>query len=154
MKRSLAFGLVALQLLLIAALVLAPHGDLWPVVPGLVLFAVLLGVAGMAVAVLGFFGLGPALTASPIPRDNSPLVTGGVYGLARHPIYTGIMIGGIALVVLGASLWHLALWIALVSLLAGKARWEERMLLDEHPDYADYAARVGRFLPGIGRLRG
>ena len=49
--------------------------------------------------------------------------------------------------------WHLALWIALVSLLAGKARWEERMLLDEHPDYAEYAARVGRFLPGIGRLR-
>jgi len=153
MKRSLAFGLVALQLLLIATLVLAPHGELWPVAPALVMFAVLLGVAGMAVAILGLLGLGPALTASPIPRDNASLVTGGIYGLARHPIYTGLMIGGLALAVLGASFWHLALWVALVSLLAGKARWEERMLLDEHPDYAEYAARVGRFLPGVGRLR-
>lgn len=154
MKRTLAFSLVALQLLLIATLVLAPRGDLWPVPPLFVLFAVLVGIAGMAIAILGFFGLGPALTASPIPRENASLVTGGVYGLARHPIYTGLMIGGLALAMLGASFWHLALWIALVSLLAGKARWEERMLLDEHPDYAEYAARVGRFLPGIGRLRG
>lgn len=27
------------------------------------------------------------------------------------------------------------------------------MLVAEHPDYAGYGARVGRFLPGIGRLR-
>ena len=153
MKRTLAFSLVALQLLLIATLVLAPRGELWPVPPLLVLVAVLVGIAGMAIAILGFFGLGPALTASPIPRENASLVTGGVYGLARHPIYTGLMIGGLALAVLGASLWHLALWIALVSLLAGKARWEERMLLDEHPDYRDYAADVGRFVPGVGKLR-
>jgi protein-S-isoprenylcysteine O-methyltransferase Ste14 len=44
-------------------------------------------------------------------------------------------------------------WAALVGLLAGKTRWEEQMLVEEHPAYSDYAARVGRFLPGVGRIR-
>jgi protein-S-isoprenylcysteine O-methyltransferase Ste14 len=53
----------------------------------------------------------------------------------------------------GSSFWHLVVWLALVLLLVVKSRWEERMLIALHPDYRDYASRVGRFLPGLGRLR-
>lgn len=153
MKRSLAAGLVAVQLLLIAALVLIPHGELWPLSPAVLTVGILLGIAGLVIAILGVLGLGPALTASPIPRDLAPLVTGGLYGWVRHPIYTGLLLGGIGLVLLGGSLWHIVLWLALFVLLALKSRWEERMLLDEHPDYRNYAADVGRFVPGVGKLR-
>jgi len=153
MKRSLAAGLVAVQLLLIAALVLIPNGTLWPLFPAVLTLGILLGIAGLMVAILGVLGLGPALTASPIPRDRAPLITGGLYGWVRHPIYTGLLLGGVGLVVLGASASHLALWLGLFLLLAVKSRWEERMLLDEHPHYRDYAADVGRFVPGVGKLR-
>lgn len=153
MKRSLAAGLVTVQLLLIAALVLIPNGTLWPLSPAILAVGIVLGIAGLVIAILGVLGLGPALTVSPIPRDRAPLVTGGLYGWVRHPIYTGILLGGIGLVLLGASAWHLVLWVGLLVLLAGKARWEERMLLEEHPGYRDYAADVGRFVPGVGRMR-
>jgi len=153
MKRALAFGLVSAQFVLLAALAVLPHGALWTVNAAVLAAVIVLGVGGALLAVLGVAGLGPALTASPIPREHAPLVTTGVFGLMRSPIYTGLMTGGLGLALFGASLWHGVVWLALVLLLAGKARWEERMLLAEHPDYAGYGARVGRFLPGIGRLR-
>lgn len=153
MKRALAVALVTAQFLLLLALALLPHGTLWPVNLAVVVAAIVLALGGAVFAVLGVLGLGPALTASPIPREHAPLVTHGVYGLVRSPIYTGLMAGGVGLVLLGASVWHLVAWLALVLLLAGKARWEERMLVAEHPDYAAYGARVGRFLPGVGRLK-
>lgn len=153
MKRALALVLVLAQFLLLAALVLLPRGSLWPLNAVVIALAIVLGAVGVILVVLGALRLGSALTASPIPRDSAQLVTGGVYGHVRNPMYTGLMVGGLGLALFGASLWHVIAWVALVLLLAGKARWEERMLVVAHPDYAGYAARVGRFLPGIGRLR-
>ena len=153
MKRAIAIGLVFAQFLLLAGLVLLPHGSLWPVNAVVIGVAIVLGAVGVVLAVLGAMRLGPALTASPIPRESAQLVTTGVYGYVRNPMYTGLMVGGLGLALLGASVWHIVAWLALVLVLAGKARWEERMLVAAHPDYAGYAARVGRFLPGVGRLR-
>ncbi|TFC91169.1 MULTISPECIES: isoprenylcysteine carboxylmethyltransferase family protein [Cryobacterium] len=153
MKRALAIALVSVQFLLLLALAFLPHGTLWSVNLGVVVAAILLASAGAVIAVLGVLGLGPALTASPIPREHAPLVTGGIYGLVRSPIYTGLMAGGLGLALIGSSVWHVTAWLALVLLLAGKARWEERMLVAEHPDYVAYGARVGRFLPRVGRLK-
>jgi protein-S-isoprenylcysteine O-methyltransferase Ste14 len=148
-----AFILVAAQLLLLAALVLIPRGSLWPVGAVVLVLVIVLVLVGAALAVLGAVGLGSALTASPIPRQDAGLVTTGIYGVIRNPIYTGLLVGGLGLVVFGSSVWHIIVWVALLVLLAGKARWEERMLRAKHPEFDDYAARVGRFLPGVGRLR-
>lgn len=153
MKCALALSLVTAQFVLLAVLVLLPHGTLWPVsVVVLVVFIVLV-VVGVVLAVMGVLGLGSALTASPIPRDDAPLVTTGVYGLVRSPVYSGLMTGGLGLVLFGASIWHAVGWVLLVVLLAAKTRWEERMLIAEHPEYLSCGARIGRFVPGIGRLR-
>lgn len=149
--RAGAAGLVILQLVLLAALVLEAPGSWWPRNAFVLVGAGVLIVVGLVVALWGIVGLGPALTASPIPKERALLVTHGLYGFVRNPIYTGLMVVGAGLVVVGASWWHLATWIALIVLLAVKARWEERMLGATHPDFAAYAARVGRFLPGIGR---
>lgn len=151
--RAGAAGLVILQLVLLVALVLGPPGSWWPRNALVLAVSVVVIVAGLVIAVWGIVALGPALTASPIPKNEAMLVTRGLYGLARNPIYTGLMIIGAGLVLFGASWWHLATWIALIVLLAMKARWEERMLSAAHPEFAAYAQRVGRFMPGIGRWR-
>lgn len=145
-----AASLVILQLGLLAALFLEPNGEWWPR-NGIVLAVTLTIIfAGLLTVVWGVLGLGPALTASPIPKEQAPLVTQGVYGLVRNPIYSGLMIIGAGLVVFGASWWHVATWVALIVLLSLKARWEERMLGAAHPEFTAYAQRVGRFIPGIG----
>lgn len=151
--RAGAASLVFLQLVFLVALVLEPTGHWWSRNALVLTIAAVLIIAGFVVSFWGIIGLGPALTASPIPKEKATLVTHGLYGLVRNPIYTGLMIIGAGLVVFGASWWHLATWVALIVLLAIKARWEERMLGAAHPDFAAYAARVGRFMPGIGRWR-
>jgi len=153
MKRALASGLVVVQIFLLVALLITPHGTVWPVNGFVVATAIALIAVGVTLAVQGSTTLGPAMTASPIPRDDAPLTTNGVYAVVRNPIYTGLMCGGLGLVLIGSSLLHVIVWAALVGLLAGKTRWEEQMLVEEHPAYSDYAARVGRFLPGVGRIR-
>lgn len=152
MNRRLAFAVVAAQILLIVALVVLPLGMLWPVNGVVIGAALVLGVAGALLIILGVIGLGPAVTVSPIPREQAPLVTTGVYGVIRSPIYTGLMTAGFGFTLYGASVWHIVVWVVLVVLLSAKARWEERMLVARHPEYAAYGARVGRFLPRRGRL--
>ena len=152
MKRAFASGLVTLQFMLLAALVFVPRGSRWPVTGFAIAVTVVLILVGASLAIFGVTGLGTALTASPVPRQHAALVTTGAYAIVRHPIYTGLMMGSLGLALLGSSPWHAASWVALIILLATKTRWEERMLLAEHPDYRKYAARVGRFVPGIGRV--
>ncbi len=156
MKRVLPWVLVGLQFLLLAALVVAvviADARLWPVGTIAVVVAAVLILGGGTVAVLGVVGLGSSLTASPVPLRDNVLTTTGVYGLVRHPIYSGLLLGALGLVALAASVLAIVLWVALLVLLAIKARWEERMLRASHASYAEYGAHTGRFIPGVGRLR-
>ncbi len=81
------------------------------------------------------------------------LVTGGFYRWVRNPIFTamlGTMIGYAILLPTWISLAIVAVsWI----LVRAQTLGEEAYLLRTYGDeYRIYAARVGRFVPGIGRL--
>lgn len=150
---ALAWGLVGAQFVLLIALAVAPRGDLWVRTVVVVGIALALVGAGVVVGVAAGITLGRALTPSPIPREGSQLVTAGVYRLVRHPLYSGLVLLGAGLFIIGASWWHAALFVALFVLLSIKARLEERMLTARFPEYADYASRTGRIVPGVGRVR-
>ena len=92
------------------------------------------------------------LTLLVLPRGAVAAERGAARGRTQPHLYR-LMTGGVALVLLGASVAHVLAWVALVVLLVLKTRWEERMLLVVHPGYRAYGLRVGRFLPGVGRLR-
>jgi protein-S-isoprenylcysteine O-methyltransferase Ste14 len=101
--------------------------------------------AGLALAVWGVRSLGRSLTPGTEPLPGAPLVTSGAYAHVRHPIYAGLVLGltGYALV---WSNWTMAL---LVGLLAwayfnGKAKAEERRLLQRYPAYEAYMRHVPR----------
>ncbi len=150
---AVAWSLVAAQFVLLLLLGFLPWGSLWArgidtLVVGLTLIAL-----GAILAVMAGTGLGRALTPTPVPRAGAELTTTGMYGLVRHPLYTGLLLLGVGLVVIGASVLHVLAWVALLVLLAAKARVEEWMLLERYDEYAQYAARVGRLVPGIGRIR-
>ena len=106
-------------------------------------------VAGVVLAWIAIRSMGRSLTPLPHPRDESQLVTTGVYAHVRHPIY-----GSVILMTLGTSLalWsltHLAGTLLLLLFFDAKARREEAWLRQRFPDYAGYAARVAKLLPGI-----
>ena len=47
----------------------------------------------------------------------------------------------------------IACTVALGILFFVKARFEEKLLMDHFEGYAEYATKVGRFVPGLGKIR-
>ena len=77
------------------------------------------------------------------------IVQTGPYRRVRHPVYTAnlLLLGGIALAT--GSLWMVLDLVVLAVFYLRSAVLEERALRQEHPDYAGYMLRTGRFLPAI-----
>ena len=141
--------LVLLGLILLAPL--APGQPAWPAPWSLAARGVglLLGLAGLALALAGLVGLGANLSPLPHPKDDAVLVESGVYREVRHPIYAGLIIGSFGWALLTNSLPALGLAVVLLLFFDVKSRREERELLARFPAYADYRRRVRKFFPHI-----
>jgi len=106
-------------------------------------------VAGVGVLVAGFVSLGSSLTPYPRPRGDAVLVTRGIYRFMRHPIYTGLIVGALGWALMWMSVPSIVGAAVLAVFFDRKAAREERWLRERYPDYAAYAARVRRFVPGV-----
>ena len=139
--------LVALQIGLIALLVVAMH---WPVPPRA--WPLTLFLLGMAI-VLGLWSLGynrwGNFNIRPELRSGARLVTGGPYRWIRHPMYASVLLGVGALVYADARPWRVVLLVALLLVLMTKAAREEAYLRAAFPDYSAYASRTWRLVPFI-----
>lgn len=140
-------GWVAGQFTLFAAILLAAFaGGTWSgsadVPAGLASIGVGVLLVGWAAA-----GLGSAVTPFPAPRADADLATGGVYALARHPMYGGVLLCAFGWSLAFASALGLALTAVLAVCLDLKSRREEAWL-SARPGYAAYRARTRRrFVP-------
>lgn len=89
-----------------------------------------------------------------IDPNPTGLVTTGLFRWIRNPIYTAISTMLMGLFAVTPSPWTLAIWAASTLAVTVQARLEEQHLLSAHgAAYRQYAARVGRFFPGIGMRR-
>ncbi|MEZ5096078.1 MAG: isoprenylcysteine carboxylmethyltransferase family protein [Nocardioides sp.] len=142
---------VAVQVVLLVALVLVPTGTAWALPGWLHLVAVGLVGAGLGGILAASLTLGRALTPTPVPNGRGDLRTGGPYRVVRHPIYSGVL-AVVAGVTLGTRQWAgLAVGLATVVFFTMKARWEEARLAEAFPEYAAYAASTPRFVPFLPR---
>jgi len=145
-------GWVALQLALFGLLALAgTAGPAWAdpwLVLGRIVGASLIGL-GIAMAVLGLVGLRENLTPVPRPVEGGRLIDTGIYGVVRHPIYTGIITAAIGWGLLTASPAALAVATVLGVFFDVKARREEAWLLAAYPGYAAYRRRVRKLVPFV-----
>jgi protein-S-isoprenylcysteine O-methyltransferase Ste14 len=135
---------VAGQLALFVAFALAPGNPIEWRSPGCALLAL-----AAALFVAAVVAMGSTLSPFPAPVERGNLVTGGVFSLVRHPIYTAVVIGFAGLSLMTHSPWRAALTVAMMLFFDAKSRAEERMLRERYPGYADYAKRVKRFVPWI-----
>lgn len=85
-----------------------------------------------------------AVTAEP----DQPLITDGLFGRVRHPIYAFSILLVLCTVAVVPTAAMAACGAGLVALWVVKAHNEERHMLRQHGDaYAAYLARTGRFVP-------
>lgn len=139
--------LVFLQFALIIVLAIFP--DSLDVDPTLEYLGIAMIAIGVVTLFAGFRGLGKSLTANPVPNEDGVLVTKGIYGIVRHPIYLGLLIITLGLVVSSGVWAQIIVWIALAVLLVYKMRWEEVLLTAKYKGYADYVTKVPGLIPGL-----
>lgn len=145
--------LVGIQFLLLGLLAFAPKQELW--VTGMIerQLSLLIGVIAIAILMIAGINLGKSLTANPVPLEQATLKTNGLYAIVRHPIYLGLLLLGVSIVLQSGSWLHILLFAGLTVLLSVKARFEEKLLMAKYEGYREYASRVGRILPALGRIR-
>jgi protein-S-isoprenylcysteine O-methyltransferase Ste14 len=106
---------------------------------------ILIGLAAVAAGIGNF-----SRAATPVPTNQATraLVTTGIHGWSRNPIYLGLFLiyGGIGIA--GSSLWALILMLPLaITIRYGVVAREEAYLERRFGDaYRDYKARVRRWL--------
>ncbi|MER7012277.1 isoprenylcysteine carboxylmethyltransferase family protein [Saccharopolyspora sp. NPDC000359] len=152
--------------LFIAALVLGLLGPVLAIADVLAPLAVLdgqvAGWLGLVLALLSFLGvlaaqtgMGPSWRIGVDSTERTSLVTTGSFGLARNPVFTAMIAAFAGLCLMVPN------WVQLLGLASLVAGIEIQVRMVEEPylarvhgaDYTAYAARVGRFLPGVGRGR-
>ena len=142
---------VAAQFVLIvgfaAAIFLAPPA--LDVPEGLRAAGLTLCLVGLAIIFAALWAMGRVMQVSPQPKSDGHLVTRGIYGWLRHPMYTGIVLIVVGLAVRDPSVPVGIVGGALIALLLAKARYEERLLSARYADYAAYRARTWGVLPPI-----
>ena len=123
----------------------------WSTVPasisviGDVLVAVGLGVAMLVVIQNGY------AAANITVESEQTLVSTGLYGLVRHPMYTGNVIMMIGIPLALGSYWGLVFVIPGLVVLALRIRDEEGLLEQELRGYSEYEQQVHyRLVPYVG----
>ena len=103
---------------------------------------------GAAVNIAGRFALGRNWGNQVIIYQDHKLVTGGLYRFVRHPLYAGLI-----WMFIGAS-WVFQNWSSLlatvfifVPAMYYRGKLEEKALIAQFPNYAEYRDRTGMFFP-------
>ncbi len=113
---------------------------------GLYLASLLLLLAGIIFAIWALIFLGRSISLLPEARR---LVTSGPYALVRHPLYLGEMVAVTGIALQRFSPWALLLLVLGWAFQIQRMKYEERVMSQSFPEYADYMARTARLVPGV-----
>lgn len=143
-------GWVMLQLVLLLIILIAPR------IGGSVDFPVwlralgaLIIIAAGVVVIMGAMALGQNLTPFPKPVPGGRLVTNGIYGIVRHPLYTAVIFATFGYGLLTANLLVIGLTAVVFLFVDQKSRREEKWLMEAYPEYTGYRNRVRKLIPWI-----
>lgn len=104
-------------------------------------------VTGLVLIILSFraFDAAAFIGLKPLPAGGDPFVETGIYRHMRHPMYSGFMLLLLANPVHTANSLHFTLAVSAYFIIG--SIFEERRMLEAHPDYSAYRRRVSAFLP-------
>jgi protein-S-isoprenylcysteine O-methyltransferase Ste14 len=109
-------------------------------------------IAALAVIAVAQRQMGASLRVGIAPEATA-LVSGGLFRWVRNPIFLGMLLALAGIVLVAPGVWSASVWLAGAAAIGLQTRLEEQHLRARHGEaYLAYASRVGRFLPGLGRL--
>lgn len=110
---------------------------------------------GLVTTLIGQNAMGDAWRIGVDENDRTELVVRGPFEAVRNPIFAGMIPTAVGLVLMVPNPVVLVAAVALIAAMEMQTRLvEEPYLLRVHGRaYGEYAARVGRFFPLLGRLR-
>jgi protein-S-isoprenylcysteine O-methyltransferase Ste14 len=125
---------------------LAPLLPSAPAAPGREVVAAVVALVGEVLMVLTLLRLGRSFSIVPQARV---LVTSGPYRFVRHPLYLTEEIAVIGILL--THVWWAAVpfFLAHLALQIRRMLYEEALLRGVFPDYAAYARRTARLIPGV-----
>jgi protein-S-isoprenylcysteine O-methyltransferase Ste14 len=106
----------------------------------------LLILVGTVAAVFVLTQLGRSFS---VMAEARRLVTSGVYGIVRHPLYLAEELAVIGIFMQFLSLWTALLLAVQIAFQLRRMRNEEVILGEIFPEYAAYKAKTARLIPGI-----
>ena len=115
---------------------------------------VALVLAGFVVVVAAQYQMGVSWRVGVDRSEQTTLIKDGLFAWVRNPVFSGIGLFGVGFSLLVPNAVSGSALLLGAAGLEIQARWvEEPYLLRTHGEaYAEYARRVGRFLPRIGLL--
>ena len=149
--RAMSLSFAAIFAWAIAYAALGPSSlDVWQVPEAVVLAGWVVMVFGLLLMLLAQAQMGASWRVG-IDTAPTSLVTGGLFRVVRNPIFSAMLVMLAGLVLTTPSGWTVMGWLSAATLIVIQTRLEETHLLQLHgAAYRAYAARVGRFVPGVG----
>jgi protein-S-isoprenylcysteine O-methyltransferase Ste14 len=103
-------------------------------------------VSGNIGAIGVLFWLGRSFSILP---EGRKLITTGPYAIVRHPLYLIEAVGALGTIINFWSWQAVLLFTVQILMQFTRMHYEEKVLKETFPDYADYAARTRRLIPWI-----
>jgi len=144
MKKLLSYPhlLVGAQFSLIGLMVFFSRGILHsPAAITVFLIGLLFGLWAIMHNQRGNFNIRPVL------KDGCILITTGPYRFIRHPMYTSVILMMLGIFISTPTLPEAIMFLTLITVLYLKARREEHLWCDHHPEYPAYKERTKLFIP-------
>jgi protein-S-isoprenylcysteine O-methyltransferase Ste14 len=105
---------------------------------------------GLAIRVSAAASLNRSYSATLEIRDDHRLVKHGLYKYIRHPIYTGLFLGVLAVPVYASSPLGFLIALMAIPLVIYRMGVEEKMLSEEYGDeYLEYMKATWRLIPYV-----
>jgi protein-S-isoprenylcysteine O-methyltransferase Ste14 len=150
-NKSFELTIVAVQAICIAVILLDFFSPLLLRSTTLMLAgAVLIGV-GVAFAVWARLSFMQHMKIFPSPNEKGFLVTGGPYALVRHPVYSGLILACLGLLLIFPTIGRIIAFLALIFVLNKKIKYEEMLLSAKYNGYQKYIQSTNKLIPRIHR---
>jgi protein-S-isoprenylcysteine O-methyltransferase Ste14 len=119
-----------------------PTSYLWSGL-GITLLGVILGLVAIKTHERGNFNIRPDI------KENCELITEGIYGYIRHPMYLSVLIMMFGVMLICFSLYEIVLYVVLVTVMLVKLFYEESLWQCHSKAYAEYKKKTKRLIPFI-----
>jgi len=119
-----------------------PQKQLIQASPFSYLLGILIIIIAFIIMLVSIKDLGRNLSPFPRPLNNSNLVTTGIYGFTRHPMYYSLVFISIGVFIIKLSIYYLFLTISLALIIKFKISLEEQYLKNKFKNYLLYKNEV------------